>query len=168
MKRYVAALLAVLGLVGVLGVLAIARGFANDENAAVANAAVAKKCSKATLHGTYLIAQNGVIVKQTQAGPPQGPFANAGYEVYDGNGHIKSVASFNFNGDVLSNGHFSGTYTVKANCTGTTTYISDGIQFRTTMGIAPDGSKFTFVHTKPPEQVVAGYEVRVTTKRVAQ
>jgi hypothetical protein len=164
MKRYVAALLAVLGLVGVLGVLAIARGFAqNDETAAVA-----KKCSKATLHGTYLIAQNGVIVKQTQAGPPQGPFANAGYEVYDGNGHIKSVASFNFNGDVLSNGHFSGTYTVKANCTGTTTYISDGMKFQTDMGIAPDGSKFAFIHTKPPEQVVAGYEVRVTTKRVAQ
>jgi len=36
------------------------------------------------------------------------------------------------------------------------------------MGIAPDGSKFTFIHTKPPEQVVAGFEVRVTTKRVAQ
>jgi hypothetical protein len=157
-----------LGLVGVLGVLAIARGFANVENATVANAAVAKKCSKATLHGTYLIAQNGVIVKQTNASPAQGPFASAGYEVYDGNGHIKSVGSFNFNGHAFSNAHESGTYTVKANCTGTTTYISDGIPFVTSMGIAPDGSKFTFVHTKPPEQVVAGYEVRVTTKRVAQ
>ena len=162
MKRYLAALLAVFGLVGVVGVLAIGRGFADDENAAVA------KCSKATLHGTYLIPQNGVIVKQTKAGPPRGPFASAGYEVYDGNGHIKSVGTFNFNGNVLRNGHFSGTYTVKANCTGTTTYISDGMQFRTDMGIAPDGSKFTFVHTKPPEQVVAGFEVRVTTKRVAQ
>ena len=169
MKRYVAALLAVLGLVGVLGVgLAIGRGFANDENAAVANAAVAKKCSKATLHGTYLIPQNGVIVKQTKAGPPRGPFASAGYEVYDGNGHIKSVGSFNFNGDVLSNGHFSGTYTVKANCTGTTTYISGGKSFTTDMFIDPDGSKFTFIHTEPPEQVVAGYEVRVTKKRIAQ
>ena len=168
MKRYVAALLAVLGLVGVLGVLALARGFANVENATVANAAVAKKRSKATLHGTYLIAQNGVIVKQTNASPAQGPFASAGYEVYDGNGHIKSVSSFNFNGDVLRNGHFSGTYTVKANCTGTTTYKSGGMLFTTDMFIAPDGSKFTFIHTKPAEQVVAGFEVRVTTKRVAQ
>ena len=167
MKRYVAALLAVLGLVGVLGVLAIARGFANVENATVANAAVAKKCSKATLHGTYLIAQNGVIVKQTNASPAQGPFASAGYEVYDGNGHIKSVSSFNFNGDVLRNGHFSGTYTVKANCTGTTTYISDGIPFVTSMGIAPDGSKFTFVQTNPPQQVTASFELRATAKRVA-
>jgi hypothetical protein len=174
MNRYVAALLAVLGLVGVLGVvLAIGRGFGNDEHAAVANAAVAK-CSKATLHGTYLIAQNGVIVKQTEGGAPRGPFASAGYEVYDGHGHIKSVGSFNFNGNTFSSGfgagneHLAGTYTVKANCTGTTTYISDGMQFKTDMAIAPDGSKFTFVHTKPPEQVVAGLEVRVTTKRVAQ
>jgi hypothetical protein len=81
MKRYVASILVVLGLVGVLGVLAIGTGFANDENAAVA------KCSKATLHGTYLVPQNGVIVKQTKAGPPRVPFASAGYEVYDGNGH---------------------------------------------------------------------------------
>jgi hypothetical protein len=160
MKRYLAALSAVLGVVGVLGVLAIGTGFAKHEHFATA------KCSKATLHGTYLIAQNGVIVKQKKAGPPQGPFASAGYEVYDGNGHIKSVGSFNFNGDVLSNGHFSGTYTVKANCTGTTTYISGGKPFATDMFIDPDGSKFTFIHTKPPEQVVAGYEVRVTKKRV--
>jgi hypothetical protein len=163
MKRYAAALLVVLGLVGVLGVLAIGTGFANDEKAAVA------KCSKATLHGTYLVPQNGVIVKQTKAGPPRGPFASAGYEVYDGNGNIKSVASFNFNrNNPFRNVHLSGTYTVKANCTGTTTYISDGMPFRTDMFIDPDGSKFTFVHTKPPEQVVAGFEVRVTEKRVAQ
>ena len=162
MKRYVAALLVVLGLVGVLGVLAIGRGFADEENAAVA------KCSKATLHGTYLIPQNGVIVKQTKAGPPRGPFASAGYEVYDGNGNVKSVGSFNFNGNPFSNAHFSGTYTVKANCTGTSTYISDGVPYRTDMFIAPDGSVFTFVHTSPPELVVAGFERRVTAKRVAQ
>ena len=162
MKRYIAAILVVLGVVGIVGVLAVGRGVAEDENGATA------KCSKATLHGTYLIAQNGVIVKQKKAGPPRGPFATAGYEVYDGNGHIKSVGTFNFNGNVFRNVHESGTYTVKANCTGTTTYKSGGMLFQTDMFIAPDGSKFTFIHTKPPEQVVAGYEVRVTTKRVAQ
>jgi len=163
MKRYVAALLAGLGLVGLLGVLAIGTGFANDENAAVA------KCSKATLHGTYLAPQNGVVVKQTKAGPSRGPFASAGYEVYDGNGNVKSVSSFNFNGNnPFRNAHLSGTYTVKANCTGTTTYKSDGVPYRTDMFIAPDGSVFTFVHTNPPELVVAGFERRVTAKRVAQ
>jgi hypothetical protein len=54
MRRYVAALLVVLGLIGVVRVLAVGTGFAEDEKAA------GEKCSKATLHGTYLFAQNGV------------------------------------------------------------------------------------------------------------
>ena len=53
MKRYVAALLVVLGVVGLVGALAVRTGFAEDENAAGA------KCSKATLHGTYLFTHDG-------------------------------------------------------------------------------------------------------------
>jgi hypothetical protein len=85
MKRYVAALLVVLGVVGLVGVLAVGRGFADDENAGRA------KCSEATLHGTYLFAFDGVEIK----GNEQLPFAIAGYDVFDGNGHLKSVASTN-------------------------------------------------------------------------
>ena len=80
MKRYVAALLVVVGLVGLVGVLAVGIGFADEENASRA------KCSKATLHGTYLLAYDGVDVK----GKDQGPFALAGYDVFDGNGHLKT------------------------------------------------------------------------------
>ena len=164
MKRYVAALLAVLGLLGVLGVgLAIGRGFAqNDENAAVAKAAVAKKCSKATLHGTYLIAQNGVIVKQTQGGAPQGPFASAGYEVYDGNGHIKSVASFNFNGHAFSNAHESGTYTVNSDCTGSEVDMGGGTTQHYDEFLRPDGDQFAFVQTDQGI-VSAGTLTRIVT-----
>ena len=138
----------------------VGAGYAKDENASSR-----AKCSKATLKGTYLFAFNGVEIKGNSE---QRPFAIAGYDVFDGNGEVRGVSSGNFGGEVFRKDPFTGTYTVKANCTGTTTYISDGIPFVTSMGIAPDGSKFTFVHTKPPEQVVAGYEVRVTTKRVAQ
>src|SRR5215217_6161001 len=112
MKRYLAALLVVLAVVGVVGVLAVGRGFANDENAARA------KCSEATLHGTYLFAQNGVEIK----GNEQRPFAIAGYDVFDGNGKVKGVSSGNFNGEVFRNDPFTGTYTVRANCTGTVTF----------------------------------------------
>ena len=92
MKRYVAALLVVLGLVGVVGVLSVGTGFADDQNAAGA------KCSEATLHGTYLFAQDGVDVK----GKDQVPFAFAGMEKYDGNGKVKAVVSANFNGMLLA------------------------------------------------------------------
>src|SRR5918994_4718534 len=144
MKRYLAALLVVLGVVGVVGVLAVGRGFANDENDAGA------KCSKATLKGTYLFAQNGVEIK----GNEQRPFAIAGYDVFDGNGKVKGHATTNFNGKITrSKEPLPGTYTVKANCTGTLTF-RDGTRYD--IFIAPDGSMFTFVHTNP-ELVSAGF-----------
>src|SRR5918911_5615091 len=112
MNRYVAALLVVVGVVGLLGVLALGTGFANDENATGA------KCSEATLHGTYLFAQNGVEIK----GNDQRPFALAGYDVFDGNGEVRGVSSGNSGGEVFRKEPFTGTYTVKANCTGTVTF----------------------------------------------
>ena len=153
MKRYVAALLVVLGLVGVVGVLAVGTGFAEDENAAKA------KCSKATLDGTYLIAQDGVVI----SGKDQGPFAIAGKDMYNGNGKVKAVISANFNGDVVRQAVFTGTYTVKADCTGTVTYGPTEVL---DVFVAPDGSMFTFVQIKPRQQVTSGFELQGTAKRV--
>jgi hypothetical protein len=153
MKRYLAALLVVLGVVGVVGVLAVKTGFANDEKAAGA------KCSKATLHGTYLFDGDGVEIK----GNEQVPFALAGYEVFDGNGKVKGVFSANVNGETFRNEPISGTYTVKADCTSTATF-ADGT--RNDQFVALDGSMLTFVQTKPSEFVTSGFELRGTAKRV--
>src|SRR3712207_2262016 len=157
MKRYLAALLMVLGVVGLVGVLVVGRGFANDENASRA------KCSKATLKGTYLFAQNGVEIK----GNDQRPFALAGYDVFDGNGKVRGVSSGNFGGEVFRKEPFTGTYTVKANCTGTVTFRDGGAATQGDVFIAPDGSKFAFVRTNP-EFVSAGIDPRVTAKRVGE
>ena len=147
-------------LVGAGGVLAGGAGYAKDDGAE--NAAVAK-CSKATLDGQYLFAQDGVQIK----GRDQVPFAIAGYEQFDGNGKVKVVASANFNGDVLRNVVFTGTYTVKANCTGTVTFTGGGAATQGDVFIAPDGSKFAFVRTTP-EDVAAGIDPQVTAKRVGE
>jgi hypothetical protein len=154
MNRYLAALLVVLGVVGLLGVLAVGRGFADDEKASGA------KCSEATLKGTYLFAQNGVEIK----GDEQRPFALAGYDVFDGNGEVKGLASANFDGQTFRNEPLSGTYSVKANCTGTITF-TNGTRYDTY--IAPDGSKFAFVRTNP-EFVSSGFEQRGSAKRVGE
>jgi hypothetical protein len=138
--------------VGLVGVLAIGTGYAKDETEAV-------KCSNATLDGTYLFAQNGVEIK----GNEQLPFALAGYEVFDGNGKVKGVQSANINGEITRNERFSGTYTVNADCTSTATY-ADGTRYD--QFIAPDGSKFTFVLTKPSEIVTSAFEPRGSAKRV--
>ena len=135
----------------------VGAGYAKDEDASSR-----AKCSKATLKGTYLFAQNGVEIK----GDDQRPFALAGYDVFDGNGSVKGVDSGNFNGEVFRNDRFTGTYTVKANCTGALT-IRDGAATHGDIFIAPDGSKFAFVRTNP-EDVAAGIDEQVTAKRVGE
>jgi hypothetical protein len=87
----------------------------------------------------------------------------AGYDVFDSNGNINSISSFNVNGKITRKEHVSGTYTVKADCTSTAIF-EDGNHYD--QFIAPDGSKFTFVQTKPSEVVTATFEPRVTAKRV--
>jgi hypothetical protein len=155
MTRYVAALLVVL-LVGVVGVLAIGAGYAKNENASRA------KCSEATLDGTYLFAEDGVLL----TGNDQVPFALAGYQVYNGNGKVKGVQSGNFGGEVFRKDPFTGTYTVKADCTATVTYAGGDEQFD--LFLDPDGSKFTLVQVKPSDLVTSGFELRGSAKRVAQ
>jgi len=140
--------------VGLVGVMAIGTGYAKDETDAV-------KCSNATLEGTYLFAQDGVEIK----GNDQLPFANAGYEVFDGNGKVKGVQSANINGKITRNERFSGTYSVNADCTSTATY-SDGTRYD--QFIAPDGSELTFALSKPSEIVTSGFESRGSAKRVGE
>jgi hypothetical protein len=164
MKRYVAALLVVLGVVGLVGVLAGGAGYAEDNGDNGDENASRAKCSEATLDGTYLFAFNDVEINGTeQTG------ALAGYDVFDGNGHAKTVSSVNLNGQIIRNLHHGGKYSVKADCTGT--YETGA----TPMGkpdevldlfIAPDGSKFTFVFVKPKSVVATGFEERATAKLV--
>jgi hypothetical protein len=143
----------VLLLVGLVGVLSIETGYAKDETEAA-------KCSEATLKGTYLFAADGVQIK----GDEQLPFSYAGYEVFDGQGKVKQVFTLNINGKkVIRNETLSGTYTVKADCTGTATY-ADGSRFD--QFIAPDGSQLTFVQTHPKMLVTASFEPRGSAKRV--
>jgi hypothetical protein len=141
--------------VGVAALTTVGAGYAKDEDASSR-----AKCSKATLEGTYLFAQNGVEIK----GNDQRPFAIAGYDVFDGNGEVKGLASANFNGKITRKEPLPGTYTLKANCTGTLTF-TNGTRYD--IFIAPDGSMFTFVRTNP-EIVSAGFEVRGSAKRVGE
>jgi hypothetical protein len=145
-------------LVAGAGVLAGGAGYA-DDNGDNGDEDDGAKCSEATLDGTYLFAHDGVDV----SGNDQAPFAIAGMEKYDGNGKVTGVVSANFNGTVDRHVPISATYTVKANCTGT---VTSG-PTQQDVFIAPDGSMFTFVQTKPPEEnVTSGFELQGTAKRV--
>jgi hypothetical protein len=145
----------ILLVVGAAALTTVGAGYAKDEDASRA------KCSEATLEGTYLFAYDGVEIK----GDEQRPFAYAGYDIYDGSGKVKTVSSANVNGKITRNEPLSGTYSVKANCTGTLTF-EDGTRYD--QFIAPDGSMLTFVQTKPSEWVTSGFELRGSAKRVGE
>jgi hypothetical protein len=91
-----------------------------------------------------------------------------GYEVYDGNGKVNDVFSpnlTNLDGQILfSKERISGTYSVKADCASTSTYPELGVQ--NDLCIAPDGSLFAFLQTKPESDVTSGFELRGTAQRV--
>ena len=139
---------------GAGGLITVGAGYAKDEDTARA------KCSVATLEGTYLFAFDGVEITGNN---DRAPFAIAGYAVFDGNGKEKGVASSNSNGEVSRNESVSGTYTIKADCTGTVTY---GPKEALDVFIAPNGSMFTFVQIKPSDAVTSGFELQGTAKRV--
>jgi hypothetical protein len=92
-----------------------------------------------------------------------GRFAAAGYEVFHGNGAADTIFSQSVNGEITRNARSSGTYTVNADCTGSTTY--PGINQHFDLFIAPDGSKFTFLQTDPGI-VASGFELRGTATLV--
>ena len=144
-------------------ILSLALALAGAGNALAAEDSTAPdaataRCSEATLRGTYLFANDGLIV----SGSDRGPFANAGIDVYDGNGHVRSVYTLSVNGRISRFVRVTGTYTVNPDCTGTARY-SDGTRYD--QFVAPDGSQVAFVQTNPGT-VVAASESRVTARRV--
>jgi hypothetical protein len=131
----------------------------NVEDEAAAGAAARVTCNVGTLHGTYQLAYDGVVT----GGADKGPFAGAENDWFDGNGNIEGVFSANYSRNIISKQKFTGTYTVNADCTGTATYPT-GEEYD--LFIAPDGSRFRFVQTYPPQYVASGVHERVTRQRI--
>jgi hypothetical protein len=132
-----------------------------DEAAARAGAAARGRCDVGTLRGTYLGANDGVVT----GGADKGPFAAAEFQWFDGNGNTEGVFSANYSRNITRKAEFSGTYTVNADCTGIVT-LTDDTQYD--LFIDPDGSKFAWVQTYPPQYVVSGVEQRVTLQRIGE
>ncbi|WP_411869675.1 hypothetical protein [Vulcanococcus limneticus] len=106
-------------------------------------------CSNATLKGTYLYNESGVLNGK--------PYAESGREVYDGQGGIV----LSYQGSDGSGGVEMATYSVSADCIGTATY-PDGQ--KATSFISPDGSRFVYTITAAPggqPTALSGSEVRV-------
>jgi len=103
-------------------------------------------CSLSTLRGQYVYTATG-----TSSGAP---YAESGWEIYDGKGTVTGSYTASTDG-TISSGTYTGAYTVNSNCTGTET--SPG--YHENDFIAPSGNKFTWIETDP-DTVFAGSEWR--------
>jgi hypothetical protein len=97
-------------------------------------------------------------------GLERAPFAQAGRDVFDGDGTMRGEAIVNFNGAVLAI-FYSGTYTVEPDCTGAVTFIDDdGIATHYDIAIEDGGAEFGFVQTDS-NFVTAAFERRRTASQ---
>src|SRR5829696_7310154 len=74
------------------------------------------------------------------------------------NGTADGVAPYIVDGEINPPESFSGTYSVNADCTGTSTF-TDGTQFN--LVTTPDGRMHTYVQTKPSGVVASRIALRV-------
>jgi len=115
------------------------------------------QCSVATLKGDYLYAQDGIILGNVAA--KNQFFAQAGRENFDGSGGMSGIYSGNFNGTIVR-GSYSGTYTMKADCSGTVTFTDNLKQvYHYDVFATQGGGEFVFVQTDP-NSITSAYERR--------
>ena len=118
-------------------------------------------CSVGTLRGTYIYALDGFTIAGDDA-TQRAPFAQAGREIFNGDGTMSGIGTANFNGDVVRV-TYTGTYTVEANCTGAVTFTDGaGVVSHYDIAIENGGAEFGFIQTDP-NVVTAAFERRRTT-----
>jgi hypothetical protein len=89
-----------------------------------------KECSIATLQGSYGYTSTGTLLDSYVPAPYAGPFAEVGRQTFDGKGNTNATATVSSNGNIQPV-TIQGTYTVKADCTGSMTlYV---VQFQSTV-----------------------------------
>jgi len=103
----------------------------------------------ATKHGTYKVSGTGTAIGV-------GPVAAVGEVTYDGLGNSVATFTVNINGNVHTFANVTGTYTVKADCTGT--HLEAGSHY--SFVVSPDGDISSWIETDPGS-VFSGTEVRL-------
>jgi len=128
--------------------LAVMAFFGSTSNSYAASSAnkTTEQCSLGTLKGTYIFSDTGFTI----VGNKQIPFADAGHETYDGNGHVRGVFTESDNGKIVRLLNYTGTYSVTPQCTGIEiTTDATGATTHFDQFIAPDGRTLTYVETDP-------------------
>jgi len=104
----------------------------------------ARYCTVGSLQGNYADAASASLI-------PGGfsPSVCVGIVTFDGRGNLVSKESHSFNGQIIPEANYIGTYTVNSNCTGTMTLksVELGITINQNFAITEDNKEIPYVVT---------------------
>ena len=125
-----------------LGLFTVERGYTEEKEHATT-------CSLATLKGRYLYFVNGTFLPPAGGVTVESAFSRAGYRIFNGDGTGTTIVTGSTNGVITNvDSHFSLSYTVNADCTGTLkVQVAPGVQATTEMFIAPSGDDMPLIAT---------------------
>ena len=108
-------------------------------------------CSLASLNGRYALERQGTIIAQLPGFPaPPTPFGEVNIAIFDGAGSFSGSAVVNVGGVVLNPVTFTGTYTVKPDCSGTdTVFTGVGVTLHNSIVVISSGQRFISTQTDP-------------------
>jgi hypothetical protein len=124
-------------------------------------ALAAEGCGQRSLNGAYGYAVQGQVIPP---GVPELDIAIAGRVVFDAHGGLSGYEWTSTNG-VQETVTFTGSYSVKPDCTGTATLVnSNGSTDHITLGLVEGGQEFNFTDTDPGA-VITGNASRLGLSR---
>ncbi len=106
-----------------LTAMAAAHDWRPDANG---NGGVARRCNVSTLHGKYGFVLSGL--RPGVGGAPE-QFVGVALVTFDGHGSFTQVDNVHGPSGTVTDRNGSGTYTVNADCSGTSTLWTDGLPF---------------------------------------
>ncbi|PTL79753.1 hypothetical protein [Vitiosangium sp. GDMCC 1.1324] len=113
------------------------------------------QCKPSTLKGKYVYENDGYIV----SGSERVPFAQAGHELFPGDGTFTGSATVSTNG-VITRIVYTGTYTLKPDCSGTATLTDTlGNTAHFDIFVTKNGESSAFIETDAG-YVTSGFEIR--------
>ena len=120
---------------------------AADAEAGSADGRDERRCTNASLRGTFGFTAQGVTLPGSPVPPPlQGAFASSGVSTFDGRGHFILTATSSFDGIVQGPAIVEGTYDVNEDCT-YTSIAENGVTFRAV--IVNGGDELLILQTTP-------------------
>ncbi|ATB41549.1 hypothetical protein CYFUS_007015 [Cystobacter fuscus] len=131
----------VMGSVLTAGLLGVAHEASGE--APAAEPSMISQCKPSMLKGHYVYATDGYIV----SGSEQIPFAQAGHDLFQGDGTLTGWATISTNGEITRIA-YSGTYTLDPNCGGTATLTDNhGDTTHFDFFVTKNGANMTYVQT---------------------